>query len=99
VTSKSYASIGSLVEKSLTAATFESGSRLCRIDQHAFSCCSSLSSICIPASVDEESRNFGVCGNLLTDFQGVSAIHYYGFVGTAAVSRGIKIMCPYCFSG
>jgi hypothetical protein len=32
--------------------TFESGSRLIRIDESAFSDCESLTSICIPASVE-----------------------------------------------
>jgi hypothetical protein len=36
----------------LTTVAFESGSKLSRIESHAFSGCSSLSSICIPSSVE-----------------------------------------------
>jgi hypothetical protein len=50
---------------SLSTVTFESGSQLLRIDEEAFSYCSSLESISIPSSVKEiGDRCFAFCDSL-----------------------------------
>jgi hypothetical protein len=52
---------------SISSFTFESDSKLIRIEAEAFSWCSSLRSICIPSSVEILGwKCFGYCGSLLS---------------------------------
>jgi hypothetical protein len=51
--------------ESLSTVTFESGSKLSSIDKSAFQYCRSLSSICIPSSVEKVGKHcFDGCESL-----------------------------------
>jgi hypothetical protein len=99
--------------KPLSSLTFESGSRLTRIEARALE--GLLTSLCLPASVqkidgsalagiphitiEDGNRHFRVSGDFLLDFAGVAVVRYFGFGTRVRLKNEIEIFGTGCFSG